>query len=485
MLSPIVANQWNFDTAAHLLVRAGFGADPAEIEKIQALGPEKAVESLFNVSPENYPPPTWAQPDDQAELRAQIQEATTPEEKQMAQKLLRETFNREMNDLTRWWLDRMVNTPFPLIEKMTLFWHGHFATSAQKVRSAFKMWLQNETFRQNALGNFRTLVKAISRDPAMMIGLDLVQNKKESPNENFSREVMELFTLGEGHYTESDVKEAARAFTGYRINRPAQSFRFAERQFDPGLKTFLGKTGPWDGDQILDIIVSQPQCARFIGAKIWKFFAYDDPEPKLVDALASEFRNAQYELRPFMKSLFRSQEFYSPQARYSLIKSPIHFLVQALRTLPIQIPDSNYLELAFRQMGQVPFFPPNVKGWDGGKSWIDTATLSFRYKLANQLVEGIGPLKIALPRGPAMDSTKTRSTITAPLLVEEIVSREDRTQPEALIRKLSRRNFQCTPPSDLTSKFREFIAAREQPLSDEVIRELLQLMMTTPNYQVT
>src|SRR3984957_3532477 len=300
MLSRITPDRWDFDAAAHLMVRAGFGADPSEIRKMRALGPEKAVESLISSPVESYLPPIWATPDDQDELRAQVKEADTPDEKQMVRKLLREKFVSEMKDLTHWWVTRMVNTRSPLVEKMTLFWHGHFATSGQKVRPAYKMWSQNETFRQNALGNFGVLVKAISRDPAMMIWLDTAQSKKENPNENFGREVMELFTLGEGHYSESDVKEAARAFTGYRINQKEQSFRFAERQFDPGIKTFMGKTGPWDGDQILDIVVSQPQCARFIGAKIWRFFVYDDPEPKLVDALASELRNGHYELRPFL-----------------------------------------------------------------------------------------------------------------------------------------------------------------------------------------
>src|ERR1700731_3785182 len=360
MLSPIPTDRWDFDAAAHLLVRAGFGGAPSEIQNFRALGPEKAVTSLINAPIDNYPPPTWATPDDQDELRAQIQEAATPEEKQMMRKLQQEKFNSEMKDLSHWWLTRMVGTPSPLLEKMTLFWHGHFATSGQKVRPAYKMWLQNETFRQNALGNFRALVKAVSRDPAMMIWLDVAQSKKEYPNENFGREVMELFTLGEGHYTESDVKEAARAFTGYRIDQPEQSFRFAQQQFDSGLKNFMGKTGPWNGDQIVDIIVSQPQCARLIGAKIWKFFAYDVPEPNLVDALASELRNGHYELRPFMKHLFSSEEFYSSQSRDSQIKSPVQLLVQALRTLPIPLPDSSVLEFALRQMGQVPFFPPNV-----------------------------------------------------------------------------------------------------------------------------
>src|SRR3984957_9979432 len=485
MLSPVTADRWNFDAAAHLLVRAGFGGDPAEIQKTLTLGPEKAVSSLINTSPANYPPPAWAEPDDQDELRSQVQEAATPEEKQMARKLLREKFISEMKDLTRWWVIRMVNTPSPLVEKMTLFWHGHFATSGQKVRPAYKMWRQNETFRQNALGSFRTLVKAVSRDPAMMIWLDIVQSKKEYPNENFGREVMELFTLGEGHYTESDVKEAARAFTGYRINQPDQSFRFADRQFDPGLKTFMGKTGPWDGDQVLDIIVSQPQCARFIAAKLWKFFVYDDPDPKLVDALASEFRNSHDELRPLMKTLFLSEEFYSTQTRGSQIKSPVQFLAQALRTLPIPFPDSDVVEFACRQMGQIPFFPPNVKGWDGGKSWINTATLAFRYKFAHQLVEGINPQEIGFPKPPAMEMTTQRPIMTPRLLVDQIVSQVDRTQPNALIQKLFVRIFQSAPQSEMTGKFQDFVGARELPLDDDAIRELLLLMMTTPNYQVT
>lgn len=485
MLSPIASSRWDFDAAAHLMVRAGFGTDPSEIRKIRALGPEKAVESLINAPVENYPTPAWATPDDQDELRAQVKEAATPDEKLMARKRLREKFGSEMKDLTHWWVTRMVNTRSPLIEKMTLFWHGHFATSGQKVRPAYKMWLQNETFRHNALGNFRTLAKAVSRDPAMMIWLDLVQSKKENPNENFAREVMELFTLGEGYYTESDVREAARAFTGYRINQPQQSFRFADRKFDPGVKTFMGKTGPWDGDQILDIIISEPESARFITSKIWRFFAYDEPEPKLIDALASELRNMRDELRPFMKSLFLSEEFYSPQARGSQIKSPVQFLAQALRTLPIQLPDSDVIEFAFRQMGQVPFFPPNVKGWDGGKSWINTATLAFRYKLAHQLVEGINPQEIGLPKPPMMDLSTTRPTMTPPLAVDKIVSEEDRAQPDVLLKKVFLRIFQCTPQNELTVKFRDFIATRELPLDDNSIRELMTLMMSSPNYQVT
>jgi hypothetical protein len=186
-----------------------------------------------------------------------------------------------------------------------------------------------------------------------------------------------------------------------------------------------------------------------------------------------------------MKSLFLSEEFYSAQARNSQIKSPVQFLVQALRTLPIPLPDSNVVEFAFRQMGQVPFFPPNVKGWDGGKSWINTATLTFRYKLAHQLVEGLNPQEIGLPKPPSMEMSVPRPTMTPPLSVDQIVSQNDRTQPDALVEKLFLRIFQSTPQNELTDKFRDFITTRELPLDDDAIRELLLLMMTTPNYQVT
>src|SRR6516162_5565391 len=435
MLGPIAENSWDFDAAAHLLVRAGFGGRTDEIEKLHALGPGKAISSLVDVEPESYAPPTWANPQDQDELRNQLRDAVTPEQKQSVRKLLDQQFRYEMRDLTRWWITRMVVTPTPLVEKMTLFWHGHFATSGQKVRPAYKMWLQNETLRQNGLGNFATLTKAISRDPAMMIWLDTVQSKKERPNENFAREVMELFTLGEGHYSESDVKEAARAFTGYRIDQDNQSFRFAPAQFDSGLKTFMGKTGPWNGDQLVDIIVSQPQCARFIAAKIWKFFAYEATDPKLIDALASEFRNVQYEIRPFMKQVFSSREFYGAEALNSQIKSPVQFLVQAFRTMPIALPESAVLEFAFRQMGQVPFFPPNVKGWDGGNSWINTSTLTFRYRFARQLVEGIDPQEIGLPKPLAMDMTGVRPTTTPPLPVDRLIDPSDRDQPQKVVDK--------------------------------------------------
>jgi uncharacterized protein (DUF1800 family) len=212
-----------------------------------------------------------------------------------------------MADLVQWWNQQMTNTKAPLQEKMTLFWHGHFATSAVKVKPAYRMWLQNQTLRAYALGDSGALTKAISRDPAMLVWLDLANSRKESPNENFARELMELFTLGEGNYTENDVKEAAKAFSGYRINPSDQQFRFVPNQFDGSTKVFMQKTGPWTGDQIIDIILEQPHCAKFIVSKVWRFFAYEDPDGSLIDALAVKFHRAHYEIRPLLHTIFTSE----------------------------------------------------------------------------------------------------------------------------------------------------------------------------------
>ena len=405
MLTPLPRDQWSPETAAHLALRAGFGQTPDESNKWSQQGLETTLNHLLQTPPDNIAPPAWAYPTRDEDLLQRIRNpATTTEDKATIQRDLNIRKGDNMADLISWWTFRMSHSPSPLVEKMTLFWHGHFATSAEKV-SAYRMWLQNETIRRYALSNFGTLVKAISCDPAMIAWLDLGASQKEHPNENFARELMELFTLGEGHYTEDDVKTAARAFTGYRIKTPDDQFRFIANQFDPSEKTFLGKTGPWRGDQVIDIILAQPQCARFIASKIWRFFAYDDPSPELVEALSGELRRCGYELKPFMKMVLSSQEFFSSHARNAIIKSPVQFLVQAQKTLGIPLPSGQPLVVIYRQLGQTPFYPPNVKGWDGGKSWINTATLTYRYELARELVYGILPEQVGLPKGPSAAPT--------------------------------------------------------------------------------
>jgi uncharacterized protein (DUF1800 family) len=405
MLAPLPADYWSAEAAAHLSLRAGFGQTPDDSKKWSEQGLEAMLNHLLQTPSDNVAPPEWAYPTRDEDLLQRLRNpATTPEEKAQLQRDLNIRKADHMADLISWWTQRMVRSPAPLAEKMTLFWHGHFATSADKV-SAYRMWLQNETIRRYALSNFGTLVKAISCDPAMLNWLDLGSSQKEHPNENFARELMELFTLGEGHYTEDDVKAAARCFTGYRVIGPAEQFRFVAGQFDPSDKTFLGKTGPWRGDQAIDIILSQPQCAKFIATKIWRFFVYDDPAPPLIEALGEQLLRCKYELKPFMKVVLSCQEFFSAPAHNAIIKSPVQFLVQGQRTLGLPLPTGQSLVFIYRQLGQIPFYPPNVKGWDGGKSWINTATLTYRYELARELVYGVLPEQVGLPKAPSASPT--------------------------------------------------------------------------------
>src|SRR5260370_10523997 len=267
VLTPLLDTRWNAATAAHLLNRAGFGGTPAEIEAVRKRGLAAAVRDLVDVKSEaaNVPPPPWAHPRNIQAQRMEIKAAKDRGENfQDKARRVRMMEGDEIVDLRRWWLDRMLNGPAPLLAKMTLFWHSHFATSIQKVQDAYWMWLQNDTLRRNAFGNFGALVKKISRDPAMMIYLDLQQSRKEHPNENWARELMELFTVGIGNYTEQDIRESARAFTSYRIDMTTQQFRFAPFQQDRTPKTFMGKTGNLNGDDIIDILMTKPACAQLI-----------------------------------------------------------------------------------------------------------------------------------------------------------------------------------------------------------------------------
>src|SRR6266576_682044 len=261
MLKPLAEKRWNFTTAAHLLNRAGFGGTPAAIEELVSLGPQGAVSRLidFEKIPDDTADPSWAKPDPERAKRFQEIRRASEEERRRLTRQEQMLQRERMLELRAWWLRRMVNGPRPFQEKMVLFWHGHFATSMEKVRDAYLMWRQNELFRRLATGNWLTMLVEVGQDPAMLIWLDQAQSRKDHPNENFAREVMELFALGEGHYTEKDISEAARALTGWSYERLSQ--KFIERPFthDRGEKTIFGKTGEFDGEDFLELVVQQPQ----------------------------------------------------------------------------------------------------------------------------------------------------------------------------------------------------------------------------------
>lgn len=475
MFSPLPEKLWDRTRAAHLINRAGFGATPGEIDKLQAMGPSGAVDFLLKEQGDDelFPPPALLEPPARFEFKKREKTALTEEEKQAARKQLAEAERLSMLDLRLWWLNRMRYTTAPLREKVTLFWHGHFATSNQKVNDSWMMWVQNETFRQLGMGKFPVLLKAVSRDPAMIRWLDLGQSRKDHPNENFAREVMELFSLGEGHYTEQDIQQAAKSFTGFRVVPEKGSFRFVERDHDPGSKTFFGKTGPFNGDDIIDIITAQPQCARFIGKKLWTFFVATDPPEETVQGLGELLLSNGYDIAATLGVILRSEDFYSTHVMHHQIKSPVQWMIQTTSMLEIPLPDAKVLENSLSALGQVLFAPPNVKGWDGGRAWISASSLLYRYNLAAYLLSG----KARVLGGGG--------TKTAEVPLATIAPASARSAPGELIDLLAFRIFNYQLMEKDRASYLSFLEKKPAPYADPVVRDLMQIMMSTPYYQLT
>ncbi|MBO0357041.1 DUF1800 domain-containing protein [Hymenobacter sp. BT186] len=281
------------------------------------------------------------------------------------------------------WLNRMATSPAQLREKLTFFWHGHFACRVRRPDAALHL---NNTIRQLALGNFGDLLLAVSKEPAMLQFLNNQQNRKQRPNENFAREVMELFTMGRGNYTEKDVKEAARAFTGWGYNVKGE-FVFRENQHDADSKTFLGRTGNFTGEEVLKIILEQPRTAEFIVTKMYRFFVNDTPNPAHIRPLAQAFFKSNYNISTLVEQLFSADWFYEPANVGTRIKSPIELLAGIKRTMGLQLPDDKPLIVFQKALGQTLFEPPNVAGWPGGRNWIDSSSLLYRLQLPSVLLK--------------------------------------------------------------------------------------------------
>jgi uncharacterized protein (DUF1800 family) len=344
---------------AHLLRRAGFGSTEAELDAYTALGFGGAVERLLN----------YEQVDDSA----------------LEQRLNDLQLDVRNPELARYsWMVRMLYTQRPLQEKMTLFWHTHFATAVSKVRSGALMLQQMQLFRDNALGNFESLLQKVTRDGAMLNWLDNRQNSKSAPNENYAREVMELFTMGIGNYTDADVKAAARAFTGYTSDRGG-NFAFNAENHDFDDKTFLGETKNWDADDVLAALVRNPATARFLTTKLLRFFVYDNPSQGTIDRLAATFTSSGFDIRAVMRDILTGPEFLSAAADHGQVKQPVELVIGTLKALDVQSigPD---LPRVTRAMGQDLLNPPDVSGWKGGDGWISSSTLLERFNFADRLM---------------------------------------------------------------------------------------------------
>jgi uncharacterized protein (DUF1800 family) len=388
-----------FDDARHLLSRASFAAVPAEIESFARLTREQALDRLLSGAdkPRITPPPEWVR---EPVTPAAQYRAMSTEERQAWQR----TNTARGIDMRGWWLQEMTATPHPLTEKMTLFWHNHFVSSQQKVRQPQYLYRQNLLLREHALGNFGAFLHAIARDPAMVIYLDSASNRKAQPNENFAREVMELFTLGEGNYAERDIKEVARAFTGWSIDGEKGEFVFRKALHDDGAKTVLGQSGEFDGDAVLDILLAQPQTAEFIVRKLWLEFVSPTVDAAEVRRIAGVFRDSRYDIRAALRALLTSDAFYAPQYRATLVKSPVDLVVGTLRQFQFTTGDVAPFALVVAQLGQNLFSPPNVKGWPGGDAWINSTTLLARKQFLDRVFrsEAVRPVAMtnAVPPPP-------------------------------------------------------------------------------------
>jgi hypothetical protein len=405
-LSHLPPSEWNYDRAAHLLAHAGFGGRPEEIEKLADAGVDRAVESLVRYErlsnpkmqpfgesgfwdptldrfPESRPDATDRAEKYGASMGVDVKPAGNRPMQPVSDRFfywLRATM-LETRRLGYWWADRMLQTTHPVEEKMALLWHGHFATHENKVRDYRKMHQQVELFERYATGNLLDLTIEVARNPAMLYFLDAQYNVKGAPNENFAREVMELFTMGVGNYTENDVRECARAFTGWYFDD--LTFKVDLKKHDDGAKEFLGRTGNFDGVDILKIIFEQPVTAEFLAAKIYRFLVRDEISPALRRQLGTVLRDAHYEVKPLLTAIFTSKDFYSAPSYGGHIKGPVEHMVALMKHLDVEsmpgVPDFNQSTIA---LGQHLLNPPSVAGWAGGKAWITPGLLIARGNVA-------------------------------------------------------------------------------------------------------
>lgn len=407
-LAQLPDEAWNYATARHLLNRAGFGGSHADVRALQAMGLEGALDHLLNYEPHPKTSGFAAKFPSRPDYRA-LREATR-EVRMKVNADYRRANDKVMRDLRRWWLRRMAETKRPLEEKMTFFWHGHFTSGYRDVRNALHMTQQNDLFREHAVGNFAELVHAVAKDAAMLEYLDNNRNRREKPNENFAREVLELFTLGVGHYSEQDIVEAARAFTGWNFNGDSGAYTFQANQHDYGLKTFMGNKGRFDGEDIIGIVLKRDRVSEYLVERLQNFFCERPLSEVSQRALAAKFRGEhraeeRYELKPVLRALFASAEFYASVGVEGRIKSPVELVVGAVRQL--EIPPSRtavLMDQASTQCGQQLFQPPNVKGWAGGRDWISTSALYDRYNFAGVITRDLdarsfGRKPKAKPRG--------------------------------------------------------------------------------------
>jgi uncharacterized protein (DUF1800 family) len=448
---PSSADPWDLKKVGHLYRRAAFGASWSDLEAGLKDGPDKSIDKLLQGGPG--------------------QDAFDKETGRLADNIKRANSGQQAR---AWWLYRMLYSPHRLREKMTLFWHNHFATSNAKVNNAGYMLGQYELMRRHALGNFRPLLQEMSKDPAMMVWLDTSLSKKGMPNENYARELMELFSLGIGHYTEKDIREGARAFTGWEI-KDGQGV-FNPKQHDDGEKTFLGKTGDFKGEDIVNICLDQKSAPHFLCGKLYRFLISEmaPPAPELIEPLAEQFRKSDYDFGALVKTVLRSNLFFGAAAYRSRIKAPVDFALGIVRGLEGKT-GTTALAAILEELGQNVFYPPSVKGWDGGPTWLNGQTLLTRQNLTLALTS-------------TEDNRFGRRTDPAAL-----ANKHGKKGPE-LVDFFLKLFLQDDVPAESRAKLDEYqkhAAQQTYPVywtkedaEDHRVRSLCRLVLTLPEYQL-
>jgi uncharacterized protein (DUF1800 family) len=430
------AERWTRRDAAHLVRRTQVGAANAEIDRALAEGPAATIDRLLTLQPES------------AEFQARNAVLARVAED-----------SGEIADLRAWWAHRLLSSANPLVEKLTLFWHGHFATSNAKVRSARLMAAQNELFRRHAVGSFSALLHDIARDEAMLVWLDGNANRRRQPNENFARELMELFSLGVGNYAEKDIQEAARAFSGWHVRDG--KFWFNQHQHDTGEKTVFGHTGNFDGDGVVELCLQHDAAPRFLATKLLQFFVTPRPEDVAVSELAACIRQNDFALRQVLQTLLASTTFFAAASRHAMIKSPADFVLGTERTLETK---SNLRESValMGQLGQALFEPPTVEGWKGDRLWINSATMLGRANFAAELTLGGRFGEIADPAETAAKFGWQEPRDAVNYYTELLLARDVPTAVPAIERYLNESSG---------------------PLGER-LRGVLHLLLTLPEYQL-
>jgi len=466
----------------HLFWRAGFGASPIEVQKATSMSRLQIVKSLFRDN-------------SHLKLLVQVSDVPTQDLKNIRQavkqnaggsreelrdklKLMAQERRESISSLNDTWVAQMGNGAYAFREKMAFFWHNHFACRSRAVSFIQQ---QNNTLRTHALGKFGDLLMAVSKDAAMLQFLNNQQNRKRSPNENFAREVMELFTLGRGHYTEQDIKEAARAFTGWGFNINGE-FVFRENFHDDGLKTIFGRSGKYTGEDVIEMLLANPKTALHISTKIYRAFVNEKIDPAHIEAMAKRFYHSQYDITDLMEYIFTSDWFYHPGNIGAQIKSPVEYISGIQRTFHLDFVDKTPVLYTQKILGQVLFNPPNVAGWPGGKAWIDSSSLLSRLQLPSVLFRNETINVSVKESGDVNEEKLVRKNKFDINMNWKAFAHSFESIPDVALCKTLASYLLQVPINDATIKrIENKVSAPER---SEIVKQLCISLMSTPEYQV-